>query len=78
MLTIIAFGQPISWQDNTTIPKGHQMSMKDTLHSACHAATIFARTTLPDWVLTLTNQLQTIKMTFEELQVHVVHLIDST
>ena len=57
----------MSWHQDKTIPKGHQMSMKDALHLVSMGIT--AKVMLPDWSLKLTKHLQSIRIAYEELRV---------
>ena len=58
----------MSWNEDTIIPKGHQMSMNEALHIVSTGT--FIRLLLPDWILNLTKRLKSIRVAFEELQVY--------
>jgi len=68
------FGQKMSWQKDTTIPKGHRISMKDALQVV--SANIFVKVLLPDWSLNLTKGLQSIKIAYDELQMYMSEMIE--
>ena len=74
MFTITGFGQKNSWNEDTIIPMGHQMSMNEALHIV--STGIFLRTLLPDWILKLTKRLDSIRIAFEELQVQITYFGD--
>jgi hypothetical protein len=68
MLTAMTgFGQQMSWDQDSIIPKGHQMSMRDALHIVSIGT--LSKVMLPDWSLKLTKHLQSIKIAYEELRV---------
>ena len=68
------FGQKMSWNEDTIILKGHQMSMNEALHIV--SAGTFIRLLLPDWILNRTKRLKSIRVAFEELQVQITHFTD--
>jgi hypothetical protein len=57
----------MTWHQDSIIPKGHQMSMRDALHLVSTGT--LQKVMLPDWSLKLTKHLQSIKIAYEELQV---------
>ena len=65
------FGQKMSWHQDSIIPKGHRMSMKDALHLVSIGTP--AMIMLPGWSLNLTKHLQSIKIAYEELRVQGLH-----
>ena len=62
----------MSWHQDKTIPKGHEMSMKDALHLVSMG--VSAKVMLPDWSLKLTKHLQSIRIAYEELRVQIFAL----
>ena len=50
------------------------MSMNEAIHIVCTGT--FVRILLPDWILKLTKQLDSIRIAFEELQVQTSYFIE--
>jgi hypothetical protein len=61
------FGRKISWQEDTMIPVGHQMTFKDALHIV--STDIFLKLIIPAWAFGLTRRLREIRLAFDELEV---------
>ncbi|KAF8804431.1 cytochrome P450 [Phlegmacium glaucopus] len=73
VIGVAGFGQKMSWHEETTIPKGHQMSMKDALHIV--STETMVKVMFPDWALGLTKRLQSVKIAYEELQMYMSEMI---
>ena len=61
----------MTWHEDRSIPKGHQMSMKDALNLVSKGTPV--KVIFPDWSLKLTKHLRSIKVAYEELKVQRLH-----
>lgn len=61
------FGHKISWKDDTTIPSGYQLALKDALHTV--STDVAFKMLLPNWALGFTQKLRHVRLAFDELQV---------
>ena len=61
----------MTWHEDKSIPKGHQMSMKDALNLVSKGTPV--KVIFPDWSLKLTKHLRSIKVAYEELKVQRLH-----
>ncbi|KAF9039207.1 cytochrome P450 [Panaeolus papilionaceus] len=73
VISIAGFGYAISWDDGA-LPKGHKMTFKNALHIS--ARDIAYKFLAPEWAMTWTEKLRTVKMAFEELRQYMVELIE--
>lgn len=65
------FGRKISWEDDTIIPSGHQISFKQALYVV--STSFVTKLIVSDWALGLTQRLRDIRLGFDELQVLMSH-----
>ena len=61
------FGRKISWDDDATIPSGHQMTFKHALHIV--STDFMMKFIVPEWAFGFTQRLRDAKLAFDELQV---------
>ncbi|KAF9469453.1 cytochrome P450 [Collybia nuda] len=73
VIGIAGFGHKVSWEDDTDIPFGHQMTFKDALHNV--SADMFLKAFVPDRVLGLTKRTRNIKLAFDELRKYMLEMI---
>lgn len=71
----VGFGRSISWEDDATMPSGHQMTFKDALHVV--SSDIFLKLIVPNWALGLTERTRKVRLAFNELQVPVRETCDA-
>src|ERR1700733_4087880 len=69
------FGRRISWEDDGILPPGHQMTFKQALHIV--SGSFMLKLVIPDWAPGFTQQIRDTRLAFDELQVLMLHNINS-
>ncbi|KAE9391410.1 cytochrome P450 [Gymnopus androsaceus JB14] len=67
VLSAAAFGQRISWKDDSSVPPNHQMTFKEAIHEA--SAGCFTKILVPGWAMGLNEHTRTVRLAFVELEV---------
>ncbi|KAI3604410.1 cytochrome p450 [Moniliophthora roreri] len=67
------FGRRVSWQSDTIVPPGHQMTFKDALHKVC--LNMLVKRIVPAWMMGFTPRLRKIRLAFEEFEKYMLELI---
>ena len=61
------FGRRMQFADDETIPSGHRMTFKESLHVV--SLNVFQRLIFPKWAMVFTSKLRKIRIAFDELEV---------
>ncbi|KAH7887086.1 cytochrome P450 [Phlebopus sp. FC_14] len=69
------FGQGISWKADTVIPSGHQMTLKDALHTVTNDLPI--KVLVPKWALGMTARFRRTRLAFDELNRYLLEMIQA-
>lgn len=73
IISAAGFGRKISWEDDTIIPSGHQISFKQALYVV--STSFVTKLIVSDWALGLTQRLRDIRLGFDELQNYMSEMI---
>ncbi|KAE9391411.1 cytochrome P450 [Gymnopus androsaceus JB14] len=68
VLSAAAFGQRISWKDDSSsgIPPNHRMTFKEAIHEASLGC--FTKIIVPGWAMGLNEHTRTVRLAFDELE----------
>ncbi|VDB94071.1 unnamed protein product [Peniophora sp. CBMAI 1063] len=74
VISAAGFGQRFSWQEDESVPEGHQMTFREALHSLCAGLIIvFA---VPRWAMFLTSRLRVVRQSIDEVQKYMLEMIE--
>ena len=65
--TLLGFGHRATWTTDLVVPPGHQMTLKDTLHTL--STSLVLELAVPNWAKNLTKRTREVHLAFMELKV---------
>ncbi|KLO08417.1 cytochrome P450 [Schizopora paradoxa] len=65
VISSAGFGKPVSFDDDTNIPRGHSMSFKEALHIVASEMTLGIA--VPNWAMGLTKRLRTYREAYRNM-----------
>ncbi|PVG01189.1 cytochrome P450 [Serendipita vermifera] len=74
VISAAAFGMNLSWKDSESVPAGHTMSFKTSLHHVSEG--FLHRVALPDWILSLYPFGRKTKAAYNEMELYVREMIE--
>ncbi|KAH6904172.1 cytochrome P450 [Coprinopsis sp. MPI-PUGE-AT-0042] len=73
VLGAAVFGNRVSWKEEGSKPKGHQLTFRNALHSM--SDNMFTKVAVPDWALGLTKQLRHTRLAWKELGMYMNEML---
>jgi hypothetical protein len=64
---MLGFGRRVTWTSDLVVPPGHQMTLKDALHTLC--ANVVQKFLIPDWAKRLVKYPRNVELAISELKV---------
>jgi len=69
------FGRSVSWAEGENVPKGHQLSFKDAMHTV--STYVQVKLVAPKWAYSFSKFLRGIQLAFDELELYFQEMIDA-
>ncbi|KAF9267532.1 cytochrome P450 [Marasmius fiardii PR-910] len=73
VISAAGFGKRMSWNDNHSVPEGHELSFKETFQTVSQG--VFVKLLTPDWFPNLTERIRKVRLAFDELQLYMQEVI---
>ncbi|KZT33538.1 cytochrome P450 [Sistotremastrum suecicum HHB10207 ss-3] len=74
VLSVAGFGNPMTWEADTTPPPGHKLTFAQCLHSVTND--VILNLTVPTWALGLTERLRTLRTANKELKEFILAVVE--